>query len=178
MTDAVLNAKSLIDRIENHYQFDCEAGPLKNCVEWQRLKDAIETIEAALQKPRKNSASQANRLTMPEISMSELGSLPCTGPPLMTDAVREVIARALCAAVHPARCATPDYWNHFIHPDDKVAFNREADALLSSLREGGWAIARREPTAAEDIERTFDQQHERHLQRQHTERTKRQDNGR
>ena len=27
-----------IDRIENAYAFECEAGPLKNCSEWKHLK--------------------------------------------------------------------------------------------------------------------------------------------
>jgi hypothetical protein len=29
--------QALIDRLENYYQFACEGGPLKSCVEWQRL---------------------------------------------------------------------------------------------------------------------------------------------
>lgn len=28
----------MIDRLENYYDFQCEAGPLRNCVEWQSLK--------------------------------------------------------------------------------------------------------------------------------------------
>lgn len=43
---------SVIDRLENFYQFECEAGPLKNCVEWQKLKSAIETATAALNKTK------------------------------------------------------------------------------------------------------------------------------
>lgn len=31
-------AKALFDRLE-HYGFECEAGPLRNCVEWQSLKE-------------------------------------------------------------------------------------------------------------------------------------------
>ena len=27
----------LIDRLEHHYRFECEAGPLQNCVDWQQL---------------------------------------------------------------------------------------------------------------------------------------------
>lgn len=34
----------LIDRLENCYSFRCEAGPLKNCVEWQELKKAISVL--------------------------------------------------------------------------------------------------------------------------------------
>jgi len=40
----------VIDRLENAYQFECEAGPLKNCVEWQKLRSAIETATTALNK--------------------------------------------------------------------------------------------------------------------------------
>lgn len=31
-------AKALCDRLE-HYGFECEAGPLRNCVEWRELKE-------------------------------------------------------------------------------------------------------------------------------------------
>lgn len=40
----------LIERMENAYQFECEAGPLQNCVEWQQIKAGIETAVAALTK--------------------------------------------------------------------------------------------------------------------------------
>lgn len=30
--------EALIDRLENHYAFECEGGPLKNCVEWRKLR--------------------------------------------------------------------------------------------------------------------------------------------
>lgn len=44
---------SLIDRLENEYQFECEAGHLKNCVEWQKLRDGVATAIAALEKTKK-----------------------------------------------------------------------------------------------------------------------------
>ena len=28
----------LIDLLESYYNFECEAGPLKNCTEWKELK--------------------------------------------------------------------------------------------------------------------------------------------
>jgi DNA-binding transcriptional regulator YdaS (Cro superfamily) len=31
-------AAALCARIESAYKFECEAGPLKNCVEWQELR--------------------------------------------------------------------------------------------------------------------------------------------
>ncbi len=43
---------SMIERLENAYQFECEAGPLKNCVEWQKLRDGIATAIAALEKTK------------------------------------------------------------------------------------------------------------------------------
>lgn len=39
-----------IDRLENEYQFECEAGSLKNCVEWQTLRDNVQTAIASLEK--------------------------------------------------------------------------------------------------------------------------------
>lgn len=41
---------ALIDRLENHYDFQCEGGPLKNCAEWQQLK-AVVKAEAQVQQP-------------------------------------------------------------------------------------------------------------------------------
>ena len=34
-----------VDRLENLYAFECEGGPLKNCVEWQALKTRIADAE-------------------------------------------------------------------------------------------------------------------------------------
>lgn len=42
----------MIDRLEHSYQFECEAGPLKNCLEWQKLKSAIDTAKEALTKTK------------------------------------------------------------------------------------------------------------------------------
>jgi hypothetical protein len=41
----VNSLKPLIDRLENSYDFQCEAGPLKNCVEWQQLKALLAALE-------------------------------------------------------------------------------------------------------------------------------------
>ena len=43
----------IIERLESEYNFECEAGPLKNCVEWQRLRNGIATAIAALEKTKK-----------------------------------------------------------------------------------------------------------------------------
>lgn len=37
--------RRLIERLENYYDFQCEGGPLKNCVEWQQITAAI-TVRA------------------------------------------------------------------------------------------------------------------------------------
>lgn len=34
----------LIDRLENYYVFECEGGPLKNCVEWQTLRSGYRAM--------------------------------------------------------------------------------------------------------------------------------------
>lgn len=36
----------IVERLENVYDFQCEAGPLKNCVEWQQLKAEIERLRS------------------------------------------------------------------------------------------------------------------------------------
>lgn len=36
-----LHAAQVIDRLENYYDFQCEGGPLKNCVEWHQLKSLL-----------------------------------------------------------------------------------------------------------------------------------------
>ena len=43
---------SIIERLESEYNFECEAGPLKNCVEWQKLRDGVATAIAALEKTK------------------------------------------------------------------------------------------------------------------------------
>ena len=40
-----MNLKTLIDRIESNYLFSCEAGPLKNCTEWQELRGIMGPYE-------------------------------------------------------------------------------------------------------------------------------------
>ena len=40
-----MTVKQLLDRLENHYDFQCEGGPLRLCVEWQQLK--VAALEAA-----------------------------------------------------------------------------------------------------------------------------------
>jgi type IV secretory pathway ATPase VirB11/archaellum biosynthesis ATPase len=30
-----------VDRLENSYRFECEAGPLRNCIEWRQIKTSI-----------------------------------------------------------------------------------------------------------------------------------------
>lgn len=41
---------NLIERLENYYDFQCEGGPLKNCVEWIRLKEVVRAYDAAADK--------------------------------------------------------------------------------------------------------------------------------
>jgi hypothetical protein len=36
----------IVGRLENVYDFQCQAGPLKNCVEWIALKAEIERLRA------------------------------------------------------------------------------------------------------------------------------------
>lgn len=33
----------LLERLETSYNFQCEAGSLKHCIEWQRLKEVVTT---------------------------------------------------------------------------------------------------------------------------------------
>lgn len=33
-----MTIKDTLDRLEDHYQFECHGGQLRNCVEWQQLK--------------------------------------------------------------------------------------------------------------------------------------------
>ena len=49
--------ENLVDRLKNHYDFQCEGGPLKNCVEWQQLKRLL----AAEQEKTKELAKQLAR---------------------------------------------------------------------------------------------------------------------
>lgn len=42
----------LVARLENFYDFQCEGGPLRNCVEWQQLKDTLAALDASPEPPR------------------------------------------------------------------------------------------------------------------------------
>jgi hypothetical protein len=44
------NARALCERLEQAYSFECEAGPLRNCVEWQRLKELLGVASEAMDK--------------------------------------------------------------------------------------------------------------------------------
>lgn len=48
----------LIDRLENFYDFECEGGSLKNCVDWIQLKDKISQHAAAVRKPLEEEIKQ------------------------------------------------------------------------------------------------------------------------
>lgn len=37
----------LMARLESHYSFECEGGPLRNCVEWHQLKAHVSTLQSA-----------------------------------------------------------------------------------------------------------------------------------
>lgn len=41
----------LSQRLEDYYDFQCEGGPLKNCVEWQQLKAYVLTLGRATGPP-------------------------------------------------------------------------------------------------------------------------------
>ena len=41
---AIHNGREFFRRVEEFYDFECEGGPLKNCVEWQQAKDCFEYL--------------------------------------------------------------------------------------------------------------------------------------
>ena len=41
----MMSIQEHIHRLENHYVFRCEAGTLKNCIEWGQLKNSAEAAE-------------------------------------------------------------------------------------------------------------------------------------
>lgn len=41
-SSAAPSVESLIDRLENYYDFQCEGGPLRLCADWQQLKSHID----------------------------------------------------------------------------------------------------------------------------------------
>lgn len=42
--------RAVIERLESYYDFQCEGGPLRNCVEWQTLKCLIDAREPVTKK--------------------------------------------------------------------------------------------------------------------------------
>lgn len=47
-----LTIVELASRLESHYKFDCEAGPLKNCVEWIELRKRLAELAEIVPDPR------------------------------------------------------------------------------------------------------------------------------
>ncbi|HCP79383.1 MAG: hypothetical protein CML16_03305 [Pusillimonas sp.] len=41
---AIENGRAFADRLENDYSFECEAGPLKTCVDWQEFRRCFECL--------------------------------------------------------------------------------------------------------------------------------------
>lgn len=41
---AAHNGRVLLDRLENEYSFDCEAGPLRDCVDWHDLRSCFNVL--------------------------------------------------------------------------------------------------------------------------------------
>jgi hypothetical protein len=53
---AIENGRAFMDRVEHHYDFTCEAGPLRSCYEWQEARLCFEQVAlwatyAALSQP-------------------------------------------------------------------------------------------------------------------------------
>ena len=43
--EMTINFSELADKLETAYAFECEAGPLKNCVDWQTLRREAARLE-------------------------------------------------------------------------------------------------------------------------------------
>jgi hypothetical protein len=41
---AIENGRAFMDRVEHHYDFTCEAGPLRSCYEWQEARLCFEQV--------------------------------------------------------------------------------------------------------------------------------------
>lgn len=49
-----MSVVGLAARLESHYRFECEAGPLKNCVEWIELRKRITEMAALIPEPERS----------------------------------------------------------------------------------------------------------------------------
>lgn len=67
-----MTLEQLIDRLENFYSFDCEAGPLKHCVDWQALTAAL---RAPVPEARAPLAERAHELCV-ELAHGTNGNVP------------------------------------------------------------------------------------------------------
>jgi hypothetical protein len=55
---AIVNGRAHIERLESTYQFECEAGPLSNCKDWQGLKRCFEYLIGRIDADRAMRAAQ------------------------------------------------------------------------------------------------------------------------
>ena len=55
---AIVNGRAHIERLEATYQFECDAGPLSNCKDWQGLKRCFEYLIGRIDADRAMRAAQ------------------------------------------------------------------------------------------------------------------------
>lgn len=84
-TGAVINGRTLMDRLETGYSFDCEAGPLRLCSDWVGLRQCFEYLADYVFRPAP-AAPQAGEASQP---MSREGMSPLT-----REQVKAIVAEA------------------------------------------------------------------------------------
>lgn len=63
---AIYNGQAFIDRLEQVYDFNCEAGPLRNCYEWMELRRCFDYLAAYIDARSAASAKDAGHDVLAE----------------------------------------------------------------------------------------------------------------
>jgi hypothetical protein len=105
---AIHNAAAYANQLENIYDFECEAGPLRNCYEWIELRRCLNVLA--------DYANGSPPAPMCHAGLSQFANGEDAGQPAPTD---EKVAEA-CFAVTPDDFKEPDGWVDYLRYDGAV----------------------------------------------------------
>lgn len=66
---AIVNGRTLMDRIEQAYSFECEAGPLRLCADWHMLRECFEHLANHAHAPSQAESKIAFGLNVADLNL-------------------------------------------------------------------------------------------------------------
>ncbi len=141
---AVHNAFALAQRVENMYDFECEAGPLRNCHEWAELLRclwAIADYETRVAAPQQEPDEDAIRAAVVYVTETQGFDVQDDRDAELVESVAIAVVRHL-AASHPQAAQPSEDWEWVfpnfewpaeLHTDSKRLVMAFAAAMAQKL---------------------------------------------